>query len=200
MANEYADLAALKGTLNIETADTTADAALNRALTAASRSIDRTCGRRFWLDPAPVARTYRLRGRLLCEDDGELLLTDDIGSATGLVVETGSGSTWTTAAGWETAPENAAVEGRPVTGLLRTGGTWGWDHTSARVRVTARWGWPQVPDEVVQATLIQAARLYRRKDSPEGVTGSAEWGVVRLSRRDPDVWALIEGLILHGFG
>jgi hypothetical protein len=43
-------------------------------------------------------------------------------------------------------------------------------------------------------------RLFRRKDSPEGVTGSAEWGVVRLSRRDPDVWVLIEPYILPGFG
>ncbi|MDX2921298.1 hypothetical protein PV370_25695, partial [Streptomyces sp. NE06-03C] len=70
----------------------------------------------------------------------------------------------------------------------------------AGVQVTARWGWPAVPDEIVQATLIQAARLYKRKDSPEGVTGSAEWGVVRLSRRDPDVWALIEHYVLPGFG
>jgi hypothetical protein len=52
----------------------------------------------------------------------------------------------------------------------------------------------------VQATLIQAARLYRRKDSPEGVTGSAEWGVVRLPRIDPDVSALIKDLTLPGIG
>jgi hypothetical protein len=30
--------------------------------------------------------------------------------------------------------------------------------------------------------------------------GSAEWGVVRLSRRDPDVWNLIEPFIRPGFG
>jgi hypothetical protein len=67
-----------------------------------------------------------------------------------------------------------------------------------RVRVTAKWGWPAVPDTVVQATLIQASRLYRRKDSPEGVLGSAEWGTVRLGRVDPDVYALIQQLILPG--
>jgi hypothetical protein len=57
-----------------------------------------------------------------------------------------------------------------------------------------------VPDEVVQATLLQAGRLYRRKDSPEGVTGSADWGMVRLPRLDPDVMALIEPYMLPGFG
>ncbi|WP_326597752.1 phage head-tail connector protein [Streptomyces sp. NBC_01803] len=200
MANEYADLATMKNSLNIQTSDTTSDALLNRALTSASRSIDATCGRRFWLDPAPVARTYRLRGRVVCEDDGEVLLTDDIGTAAGLTVETGAAGNWTATTNYETSPDNALADGRPVTGLLRANGMWGTGLSTARVRVTARWGWPTVPDDIAQAALIQALRLYRRKDSPEGVTGSAEWGVVRLSRRDPDVWALIESYIAHGFG
>ncbi|MFC8456442.1 hypothetical protein ACFUJ0_06100 [Streptomyces sp. NPDC057242] len=68
------------------------------------------------------------------------------------------------------------------------------------MRVGTRFGWPAVPDDITEAALIQAARLYRRKDSPEGVTGSAEWGVVRLSRRDPDVWNLIDPYVLPGFG
>jgi hypothetical protein len=60
-----------------------------------------------------------------------------------------------------------------------------------RVRVTARWGWPSVPDGVAQAAALLAARLYRRKDSPEGVLGSSEWGAVRVARFDPDVEGLI---------
>jgi hypothetical protein len=51
-----------------------------------------------------------------------------------------------------------------------------------------------------EATLIQALRLYKRKDSPEGVLGSAEWGTVRVSRLDPDVAKLVESLVLPGFG
>jgi hypothetical protein len=77
-------------------------------------------------------------------------------------------------------------------------GTWG--TATTRVRVTAKFGWPTVPDDIVQACLIQASRLFKRADSPEGVMGSSEWGVVRLSRRDPDVWALIEPYTLPGFG
>lgn len=199
MANEYATLASLKARLGIESGDISRDDLLNQALAAASRGIDRTTGRRFWLDPSTVQRTYTGHGRVVCDDDGETLLVDDIGSTTGLVVETGSGSTWTAVTDYETSPDNALLDGRPITGL-RADGDWGlYAGIRTRVRVTARFGWPAVPDDVVEATLIQAARLYKRKDSPEGVTGSAEWGVVRLSRRDPDVYALIEPFILPGF-
>lgn len=201
MANEYATLATLKDSLQITVADTTRDTLLNQALASASRSIDRTCGRRFWLDPTVVARTFNPRGRVVCEAFGEVLLVDDLGSITGLIVELGPGTSWTAVTGYETTPDNALLDGRPITGLLRANGTWGLRYgTTTRVRITARWGWPTIPDEVVQATLIQASRLFKRKDSPEGITGSAEWGVVRLSRRDPDVYGLIENLIRPGFG
>lgn len=198
MADEYATRATLKTHLNIPSDDTTRDELLDNALSAASRGIDRETGRRFYLDPAPVARTFRLAGRTVWDCDGEHLIVNDIGSVAGLVVETGSGGSFSPVTNYETVPDNALLDGRPVTALLRPNSVWGYG--TSRVRVTARWGWPAVPNEVVQATLIQAARLYRRKDSPEGVTGSAEWGVVRLSRTDPDVYALIKSLILPGFG
>lgn len=194
MADEYADLAALKGHLNIPADDTTRDQLLQRALAAASRGIDRDTGRRFWLDEVPVARVYSSQGRTVFADDGRArLIVNDIGDDTGLVVDTGSGTSWSELPDVETGPDNALLDGRPVTSLIAS--SW-----PGRVRVTARWGWPAVPDEVEQATLIQAARLYRRKDSPEGVTGSAEWGVMRLSRVDPDVYALIKHFVLPGFG
>ncbi|GGZ80265.1 head-tail connector protein [Streptomyces echinoruber] len=200
MANDYATLATLKAQLRIDPTDTTQDTLLNQALTAASRAIDRATGRRFWLDDLATQRTYNPRSRIVRDADGETLLVDDIGSTAGLVVETGPvGGPWTTVTGYETTPDNALADGRPVTGLLRPGG-WAWNAGgTGRVRVTARHGWPAVPDDIVQATLIQASRLFKRKDSPEGVMGSAEWGVVRLSRRDPDVWNLIEPFVLPGF-
>ncbi|MFI9005100.1 phage gp6-like head-tail connector protein [Streptomyces sp. NPDC053541] len=196
MATDYATVATLREMLNVPADDTSRDGLLARALAAASRGIDTATGRRFYLDATASARVYRVAGRTMCDEDGEQLLVDDIGAASGLVVETGAAGAWSVVTDYETAPDNALARGRPVTSLLRTS----WGSSSTRVRVTAQWGWPDVPDEIEQATLIQAARLYRRKDSPEGVTGSAEWGVVRLSRRDPDVWALIEHYILPGFG
>lgn len=196
MANEYATRESLKLRLNIETSDTTRDTLLDGALAAASRGIDTATGRRFWLDPTATARTFTLAGNVVCGDGGDRLLLDDMGAAPTLV-ESGSGASWEAVTGYDTAPDNALARGRPITALTLSTGSWG---TGLRARVTARWGWPDIPDEIEEATLIQAARLYRRKDSPEGVTGSAEWGVVRLSRRDPDVWALIEHYVLPGFG
>lgn len=197
MANEYGELATLKERLNIEADDASRDNLLNSALAAASRGIDRATGRRFWLDDDPVQRVFNPRGRVVIEYDGERLLVDDIGSDSGLIVETGRGATWSAIASYETGPDNALADSQPITALLLVNGTWG--TPTNRVRITARFGWPAVPDDVAEAAMIQAARLYRRKDSPEGVMGSAEWGVVRLSRRDPDVWNLIEPYVRPGF-
>lgn len=174
------------------------DPRLQSALNAAARDVDSDTGRRpggFQLDSAVSQRIYRVSGRVLPTCDGWKLLVDEIGSSTGLVVETGDGTTWTAVTDYQTDPENALADRRPITGLIRTLGTWGWD----RVRVTARWGWPRIPDQVAEATLIRAHRLYRRPGSPEGVAGgSNEFGGIRLARTDPDYERLISKLLLPG--
>jgi hypothetical protein len=200
MANEYVTSATLKLALGIT--DTARDELLDQARAAASRNIDRATGRRFYLDGSATARTFTPRGRIVATPDGSLLLVDDIGSTTGLVVEVGAGTSYTTvtSSDYETQPDNALTRGEPITGLLRGIGAYWALARNSRIRITAKWGWPAVPDEVAQAALIQATRYYRRKDSPEGVTGSADWGGIRLSRVDPDVKDLISHLILPTFG
>jgi hypothetical protein len=61
------------------------------------------------------------------------------------------------------------------------------------VQVTAAWGWSADPAAVVNATLIQAARIFKRRTSPEGVVGGfQDFGAVRVSSRmDPDVMDLL---------
>lgn len=192
----YFPLAELKDRLKITDSDR--DARLARNLAAASRSIDKTCGRRFYLDPAPVARILNPRSRTVLDEDGWHLLTADIGDVAGLVVQTGRTPAWsdiTTQV--EAEPTDALEQLQPVTSLLRIGGVWP-SGGGQRVQVTARWGWPAVPDEVREATALLANRLFKRTDSPEGVLGSSEWGVVRLSRKDPDAYGLIENLVLPG--
>ena len=189
----YADLATLKAMLGIT--DTSRDSLLEAALDAASASIDQRCGRTFGMDVTPSPRVFRVRGRVTPFDGGSLLLVDDIATLDGLTVETGRPGGWVEVTDAEPYPDNALDRGRPITGLVRP--FWS---TSAQVRVTAVWGWPAVPEPVVQATLLQASRLYRRKDSPEGVAGSAEWGLIRVPGLDPDVRALVEPYRLPGFG
>lgn len=193
----YATVDQLKLALASNTAAlSTREELLQQALLGASRGIDAYCGRRFYLDTQASARTFNPRGRVRRVADGDLLLVADIGDTAGLIVETGSAtSSWSAVSAYETSPDDALYDGRPVTGILAGFGMW-----TPRARITAPWGWPSVPDIVVQATLIQAARLYRRKDSPEGVAGSAEWGLVRVPNIDPDVKALIASLVLPGIG
>lgn len=69
-----------------------------------------------------------------------------------------------------------------------------------RIKVDGLWGWESVPDPIRQAAKIMAARIVKRKEAPEGVMGMGQFGVVRVSRSDPDVNALIEPYRLRSLG
>jgi hypothetical protein len=68
------------------------------------------------------------------------------------------------------------------------------------IEITAQWGFPEVPEDIQMAQQMQATRYYRRRGSPEGLAGSAEWGVVSIPRLDPDVRAIIEAFRRPGLG
>jgi hypothetical protein len=193
-AVEYAELAELKAARRIS--DTTDDAALQNALTRASRAIDDRTGRRFYADADASARTYRTAGRVVRDGDGELLLVDDIASLTDLVVEAGNGTDWTAVTDWSAEPENAIGRGVAIEALRRDPGHWS---GVRRVRVTARWGWPAVPAPIAEATLLLANRRFMRRDSPEGVSGWSSEGAVRVSRFDPDIEDLVARYVIPGF-
>lgn len=186
----YAPLALLRKACNITATDTTRDDLLLLALGGASRSVEEYCeGRVFNLAAAESARVFGLGRNVICGAVGERIPVDDIGSDDDLTVELSTDrTTWTALTTFETYPDNALAKRAAITAILSP-------TTSLRsyrwMRVTARWGWPEIPTAVQQATLLQAARLYKRKDSPEGVAGSSEWGLVRVPNLDPDVKALL---------
>lgn len=66
---------------------------------------------------------------------------------------------------------------------LEAAGAWIYDRVEAR--------YVSKP-EVQEAVLLLAARLYKRRQSPEGVAGWEDMGAVRIIGRDPDVDRLIE--------
>jgi hypothetical protein len=168
---------------------------MERALRAASRAIDRRVGRPpggFLLAAEASSRVFGARGRVT--PDGRLLV-DDIGSDAGLVVEVeGIPNSWH-GTDVRLGPDNALATGQPATWIVPLSLRWRRDE---RVRVTARWGWPAVPAEVGMAALLLANRLYLRKNSPEGLVQTQEFGGVRLSRWDPDVEALLAPYVLPG--
>lgn len=190
----YTDLPTVKAGLGKTTADDRDDL-IEQAIAAASRMIDERCGRRFYAPAGVTARVFTALDRHLTDGDAQSIRVDDIATDEGLIVETKTGftGTWSTITGAELGPDNADVLGRPWTEVVYSAG---WITDASKVRVTARWGWPGVPDAITQACTLLAARLYRRKDSPQGVLGSADWGVIRVSRFDPDVESLIAPYIL----
>ncbi|GAA2681730.1 head-tail connector protein [Actinoplanes palleronii] len=188
----YTDVTTVKAAMGKTTADDRDDL-IQQAISAASRWIDGRTGRRFYADTAATARTFLVSGRSACVGTDQVIYVDDIAALTGLAVATGTTGSYVTATGWEAGPDNALVYGRPLTEIRASAG---WLPAYGRVQVTARWGFPSVPDQIVQAATLLAARFYRRKDSPNGVIGSADWGVIRVSRTDPDVEALIQPFVV----
>lgn len=193
----YTDLTTVKSALGKLTADDRDDL-ITAAIRAASRLIDNMTNRRFYADVTASARTYRTYGTTYCVDGGlgTGFPIDDLATDVGLIVEGGRiNGTYTTLGStlYSTGPDNAAVRGLPITELIADPS---FLVTNTAVRITGRWGWPQVPPEVQHAAQLLAARLYRRKDSPQGVIASADWGAVRVSRTDPDVAALLAHLMI----
>lgn len=48
------------------------------------------------------------------------------------------------------------------------------------------------------AALMQSARVWRRRDTPEGVVAFDELGAIRVTRLDPDVAALLTRKVVIG--
>lgn len=179
----------LKGILNIELANTDEDDLIDRCIKGASRSIERRSGwPTFWKTPAPVLRTVSTIGKIVpVRRSGyaydKLLLRNGIASATGFLIANNSTATL--------MPEDCFDNSEPADAIrLPAGGSYG---AYGSIAITAQWGWPAVPDDIVMAAQMQAHRYYNRKGSPEGVAGSAEWGITRIPPLDPDVLSILKG-------
>ena len=166
ITNGYATLTEVKLFLGIT--DSVDDTLLEGMVEAASRSIDRMANRRFYLDTNASARLYRA-------NDALQLFVDDIGSATGLAVAVdsdGNGS-YDTALTLNTDyildPITAPSLNRPwnvVTIVSASAAFPAPLNYRPGVQVTAKWGWPSIPDDINQACMILTADLYKRKDAP----------------------------------
>ena len=56
-----------------------------------------------------------------------------------------------------------------------------------------------LPEAVKQALLMRASAMYRRRQTPEGVSGFGDIAVVRVGGRDPDVERLEAPYLQYGF-
>jgi len=192
----YTTTALVKASLGIPLAATAEDTAIQAAIDAAAALIDNYTGRTF--ETVTEARTYLPRTASIVD-------VDDIATASGLVIKTyedqdGTFETTLTVPTDYVIVKNAAPF-RQITNVNR-----GWPlslYGRPTIEITATWGYgTSVPDNIKQAALLMATRLFQRKASPLGFQAGAisEFGPVRISRTDPDVAALLQGTKLFGVG
>jgi hypothetical protein len=180
-APDYATASEARAWLRIN--DAVDDAHIARAITAASRAVDKACGRQFGILAAATEWTYDLeydRRRGLWFSP-----IDDLATKVGLVVKVLDTATTS----YRLEPPQAVDKGMVWTYLVLDPAMTGTCEEQS-LKVTASWGWPAVPAAVQQATLLQTSRFLARRDSPYGTTGSpaADGGELRLlAALDPDV-------------
>ncbi len=192
----YATLANLKAAVGIS--DATDDTLLQMALDAATTLIDDHTNRTFVVAGSATTRYFTA-------SSGTRVEIDDVYTGTGLVVTSYNvavpAAVAYVSAGYLLGPVNAVAEGRPWTFLTHaagwnTGAPWGGylSTSTDAIGVTARWGFAAtVPTAIGQACLLQASRIFARRHSPYGVSGSPEMGgeLRLLAKVDPDVAVLL---------
>lgn len=186
ITNGYATLTQIKASLNIT--DNADDDLLELAVETASREIDAACERQFFQTSA--TRIYTPRDSYVTEiDDLVTLTTIKTSSAADGTFDT----TWTST-DYQLEPLNGLTGGIEVPyNAIRAVGAYTFPRSGgeATVQVVGTFGFSAVPTAIKQATVILAARVFKRNDSPLGVAGYGELGAVRVSKLDPDVEAMI---------
>lgn len=189
ITNGYATLAETKSALRIT--DNVDDSLLQMAIESASRLIDGHASRQFFSSGTAV-RFFTAEDDFVCE-------IDDISSTT-IVLQTAMDADGVFDTTWDTTdyqlePLNGVLDGQAwCFTRIRAIGDYLWPISGgeALVKLTAVYGFPYIPTAVKQATIIQASRIYKRLDSPLGVAGFGDLGVMRVSSSlDPDVAQLV---------
>lgn len=187
ITNGYTTLNEVKAILRIT--DSVDDSLLETCVESASRQIDTHCERVFTTGTAT---------RYYVPNDSYVTEIDDLVTLTSLkTTSDGKGTydvTWTNL-DYQLEPLNGLVGGKysPYTHIRAVGDylftTLGGETT---VQVTGLFGYgTAIPSDVKQACNLLAIRQYKRYDSPLGVAGFGDIGVVRVSRVDPDIESLL---------
>ena len=196
LVNAYATLAEVKAAARIT--DSIDDSLLETAIESSSRDIDAYTERVFFNTGATAVT------RIYIPENIFLLETDDIISVTSIKTDTtgegGFDQTWATT-DYQLEPLNGIVGGiaTPFT-RVRAVGDYLWpiyeprdiNAGQASVQIVARFGFASIPSAIKQATILSSLRAYKRYESPTGVLGFSDMGVVRVGRLDPDVERLIQ--------
>ena len=202
--DQYCDKDDLKAYIGLS--GTAQDNNIDNAINAVSREIDKICDRHFY-------KTEAVTSKYFTPIELYQQLVPDIANTTSLVVKldtTDDGSydkTLVLNTDYYLRPNNPLQIGKvgstlyyePYTSVniltTRSGERFNPDIVK-NIKIDAYWGFDVVPDAIKQATLLQATRLWKRKDSPFSTYGSDATGTVELFQKfDPDAMKLIKGYI-----
>lgn len=191
VSNGYCTLADVKSALRIT--DAVDDSLIELSIEAASREIDGYCQRAFY--PTAGTRVYETTNAFLTETDDIISITTLKVSDDGVAYDT----TWAVT-DYQLEPLNGVSAGlaQPFTRIRAIGDylfpQWsitGTYSNFAGVQVVGVFGWAATPTAVKQAAVLLSMRQFKRYDSPLGVAGFGDIGVMRVGRVDPDVEALL---------
>lgn len=193
MTTSYCTVESLAAEVGISDGDD--DAQLTLAITSASRQIDDHCGRRFYQDDAVVVRSFYAESARCVDlldqpDDGP---STEISTTTGLIVkidEDGDGTfgtTLTISTDFILLPLNAAADGHAFSQIYLADNYSFPRPSNGRpgVQVTAKFGWPSIPDNLEKACVIQAAQLYHAKKAMFGAVQLGDSAAMRARPMDP---------------
>ncbi len=193
VVNGYTTLTQLKAKLLPEGATfTTNDTMMENIIEAVSRWIDAYCGRIFY--------TTSSETRVYTPITSHLVVTDDIATITSVKLDIGARTYPTTLAStdYDTLPFNTSSTVMPIMGLaVAPNGSYSfYPSINKSVQIVGTFGVPSGCtwlEQVREACEIQCARIYKRKDSPFGVTGTGALGQISvLEGLDTDVKALLD--------
>lgn len=180
LGDPYASLTEFKGYIPVTS--TGIDEQITDSLTAASREIEKHCGRQFNTSYVASPRVFHVR------DDG-LVVVDDFHTVSGLVIKTDTNSDGTyeatlTPGDYQLEPLNGVVDGQSGWPYCRLRARRGYrfpTYRDALVEVTAQWGWAAVPTAIKQACIALAnENLKVIREAPFGVAGTDAFGTIRV--------------------
>jgi hypothetical protein len=195
ITNGYCTLSEAKAALRIT--DNVDDAILEREIESASRRVDGFCGRFF----------YQRQATINCYPYNEYLLVFPGDVATTAVTikidSTGNGTYATTLAfgvDYILEPTDTILQSRPYRQARMVGGqTFPLEVQPSfpTCQVTATYGWPSIPNDVREATILLTIRQFARLNAALGVVGFADMAV-SVRAVDPDVRDLLQPYVLYG--
>ncbi len=172
--------------------DSEDDSTLAVAAAAASQKVVEYCDREFVATRTDSAEERLFWPHAYCVE------VDDFWETSALVVKVDGNNdgvyetTLTLNTDFRLEPINGRLHGHawPYTRIVSINRTFFTNYSDRpSVQVKAAWGWTAIPAAVKQATLIEGAAIFNRKNSPAGVLGGfSDFGPIRVSRfADPDV-------------